>query len=46
MVKWKKIYGNIFTVWLPKPVIVIADYNEMKKTFLGPQGFFYFKYNF
>lgn len=38
MVKWQKKYGNIFTVWLPKPTVVIAEWKELQKTLLGLQG--------
>lgn len=27
LLEWKKIYGNVFTVWLPDPQIVFSDYN-------------------
>lgn len=30
MVAWNKKYGEMFTVWLPKPIIVLADYKVMK----------------
>lgn len=31
MLKWKKKYGNIFTIWLPGPNIVINDIEVNKK---------------
>lgn len=33
--KWKKEYGNIFTVWLPDPYVIVNDY-EVKIKKLGP----------
>uniref|UniRef100_A0A914DUP9 Cytochrome P450 n=1 Tax=Acrobeloides nanus TaxID=290746 RepID=A0A914DUP9_9BILA len=49
MVKWSKKYGPIFTVWMPKPSIVIADMELLKialkdraECFSGrPQSFLY-----
>uniref|UniRef100_A0A914XRM1 Cytochrome P450 n=1 Tax=Plectus sambesii TaxID=2011161 RepID=A0A914XRM1_9BILA len=29
--KWGKQYGPVFTVWLPKPNVVITDYSVMKE---------------
>jgi hypothetical protein len=34
MTKWRKIYGPIFTVWLPKPYIVLADYEVLKEALI------------
>lgn len=34
MAKWKNIYGPVFTVWLPKPNVVIADYNSLKEALI------------
>lgn len=28
-----KKYGPVFTVWLPKPYVVVADYENMKEAF-------------
>ena len=30
MLKWKKEYGGIFTIWAPKPNVVVSDH-EVKK---------------
>ncbi len=27
MLKWKQQYGGVFTVWLPMPNVIFADYN-------------------
>ncbi|KAI1715123.1 cytochrome p450 domain-containing protein [Ditylenchus destructor] len=32
-VKWQEKYGPIYTVWLPKPVVVIADFDELQRVF-------------
>uniref|UniRef100_A0A915D588 Cytochrome P450 n=1 Tax=Ditylenchus dipsaci TaxID=166011 RepID=A0A915D588_9BILA len=29
MIAWRKKYGPIFTIWMPKPVIVFASYEEL-----------------
>uniref|UniRef100_A0A914W8C6 Cytochrome P450 n=1 Tax=Plectus sambesii TaxID=2011161 RepID=A0A914W8C6_9BILA len=34
LVEWKKIYGPVFTVWLPGPMVIVADYDVMKETFV------------
>ncbi|KAK6019060.1 hypothetical protein OSTOST_15319, partial [Ostertagia ostertagi] len=31
--KYSKIYGSIFTVWLPRPYVVITDYELVKEAF-------------
>ncbi|PIO67320.1 hypothetical protein TELCIR_10934 [Teladorsagia circumcincta] len=31
--KFSKIYGSIFTVWLPRPYVVITDYELVKEAF-------------
>ncbi|PIO63828.1 hypothetical protein TELCIR_14560, partial [Teladorsagia circumcincta] len=31
--KYTKIYGSVFTVWLPKPYVVITDYELVKEAF-------------
>uniref|UniRef100_A0A7I4XZE0 Cytochrome P450 n=1 Tax=Haemonchus contortus TaxID=6289 RepID=A0A7I4XZE0_HAECO len=31
--KYSKIYGGIFTIWLPKPHVVIAGYEHAKEAF-------------
>ncbi|KAK5977222.1 Unspecific monooxygenase [Trichostrongylus colubriformis] len=31
--KYSKVYGSVFTVWLPKPYVVITDYNLVKEAF-------------
>lgn len=41
MIKWQKQYGNIFTVWLPKPTVVVAEWKELQKLLLGLKGFKY-----
>lgn len=28
---WRARYGNIYTVWAPIPMVVIAEYSELKK---------------
>ncbi|EPB77226.1 unspecific monooxygenase [Ancylostoma ceylanicum] len=30
---YTKIYGNVFTLWLPKPHVVITDYEGIKEAF-------------
>ncbi|VDK20638.1 unnamed protein product, partial [Anisakis simplex] len=35
MMKWKQQYGNIFTVWLPKPIIVLADFSVFKEALIN-----------
>ncbi|GMS97964.1 hypothetical protein PENTCL1PPCAC_20139, partial [Pristionchus entomophagus] len=32
MLRWSKQYGPVFTVWMPGPVVVIADHNTMQET--------------
>uniref|UniRef100_A0A914VHD7 Uncharacterized protein n=1 Tax=Plectus sambesii TaxID=2011161 RepID=A0A914VHD7_9BILA len=34
MANWKKIYGPVFTVWLPKANVVIADYSTLKEALI------------
>ncbi|KAI6222606.1 (pine wood nematode) hypothetical protein [Aphelenchoides besseyi] len=34
MVKWSKKFGSVFTVWLPKPVVVLANIDAMKEALL------------
>ncbi|EPB77227.1 unspecific monooxygenase [Ancylostoma ceylanicum] len=31
--EYSKVYGNVFTVWLPRPHVVIADYEGIKEAF-------------
>lgn len=31
--EFAKKYGPVFTVWLPKPYVVVADYENMKEAF-------------
>ncbi|PIO67321.1 unspecific monooxygenase, partial [Teladorsagia circumcincta] len=31
--EYTKIYGSVFTVWLPKPYVVITDYDLVKEAF-------------
>uniref|UniRef100_A0A183CFG0 Cytochrome P450 n=1 Tax=Globodera pallida TaxID=36090 RepID=A0A183CFG0_GLOPA len=35
-VAWKRRYGPIYTVWLPKPHVVIAGEKELDEYFLSP----------
>ncbi|EJW87451.1 hypothetical protein WUBG_01636 [Wuchereria bancrofti] len=37
MIKWKKKFGPMFTIWLPGPVIVLADYKLLREA-LVKQG--------
>ncbi|KIH50802.1 hypothetical protein ANCDUO_19116 [Ancylostoma duodenale] len=32
--EFSKQYGNVFTVWLPKPYVVIMDFENIKEAFL------------
>ncbi|CAJ0609579.1 unnamed protein product [Cylicocyclus nassatus] len=34
MLRWRKKYGPVFTIWIPGPVIVIADYENLKEALL------------
>ncbi|VDM29736.1 unnamed protein product [Toxocara canis] len=38
MMQWKNEYGSIFTVWLPKPIIVLADFDVLKEALIK-QGY-------
>ncbi|KAK6022479.1 hypothetical protein OSTOST_11822 [Ostertagia ostertagi] len=31
--EYTKVYGSVFTVWLPKPYVVITDYDLVKEAF-------------
>ncbi|KHJ92048.1 hypothetical protein OESDEN_08071 [Oesophagostomum dentatum] len=31
--EYSKVYGNVFTVWLPMPYVVITDYEAIKEAF-------------
>ena len=31
--KWRDKYGKIFTIWLPEPIIILADGKLMESTF-------------
>ncbi|KAK6756299.1 hypothetical protein RB195_014606 [Necator americanus] len=30
---FSKVYGNVFTVWIPKPTVVVTDYEGIKEAF-------------
>ncbi|EPB77229.1 unspecific monooxygenase [Ancylostoma ceylanicum] len=34
-VRYSKQYGNVFTIWLPKPYVVIMDFGNIKEAFLN-----------
>uniref|UniRef100_A0A915B4W7 Cytochrome P450 n=1 Tax=Parascaris univalens TaxID=6257 RepID=A0A915B4W7_PARUN len=34
MLQWKRKYGGIFTVWLPKPIIVLAEFDAFKEALI------------
>ncbi|KAL6724263.1 hypothetical protein Aduo_019167 [Ancylostoma duodenale] len=34
MLHWRRKYGSIFTIWIPGPVVVIADYESLKEALL------------
>uniref|UniRef100_A0A914CIU7 Cytochrome P450 n=1 Tax=Acrobeloides nanus TaxID=290746 RepID=A0A914CIU7_9BILA len=34
IIKWKKLYGNIFTLWMPDPYIIVNDYEALKEYFI------------
>ncbi|VDM79091.1 unnamed protein product [Strongylus vulgaris] len=34
MLRWRKKFGPVFTIWIPGPVIVIADYENLKEALL------------
>ncbi|MCP9261694.1 hypothetical protein DINM_005030 [Dirofilaria immitis] len=40
MIKWKKKFGPMFTIWLPGPVIVLADYKLLRETLLSQGNIF------
>uniref|UniRef100_A0A0N4ZRC3 Cytochrome P450 n=1 Tax=Parastrongyloides trichosuri TaxID=131310 RepID=A0A0N4ZRC3_PARTI len=40
IMKWKKIYGEIFTIWLPRPMIVLASANVIKEALLKNKDIF------
>uniref|UniRef100_A0A1I7ZAK0 Cytochrome P450 n=1 Tax=Steinernema glaseri TaxID=37863 RepID=A0A1I7ZAK0_9BILA len=35
MVRWAKQYGPVFTVHLPKPIVVVAGHEALKETLVG-----------
>ncbi|KAF8383652.1 hypothetical protein PRIPAC_72794 [Pristionchus pacificus] len=32
ILKWKEIYGPVFTIWLPKPIVVLASREVLEET--------------
>uniref|UniRef100_A0A915PPI1 SXP/RAL-2 family protein Ani s 5-like cation-binding domain-containing protein n=1 Tax=Setaria digitata TaxID=48799 RepID=A0A915PPI1_9BILA len=35
MIQWKKKFGPLFTIWLPGPIIVLADYKVLREALLS-----------
>ncbi|CEF63385.1 Cytochrome P450 18a1 [Strongyloides ratti] len=40
ILKWKQIYGDIFTIWLPRPTVVLASANIIKETLIKNKEIF------
>ncbi|VIO93719.1 Uncharacterized protein BM_BM2557 [Brugia malayi] len=40
MIKWKKKFGPMFTIWLPGPVIVLADYKLLREALVNQGNIF------
>ncbi|GMS97950.1 hypothetical protein PENTCL1PPCAC_20125, partial [Pristionchus entomophagus] len=40
MLRWSKHYGPVFTVWMPEPVVVIADHKVLQDTIVKQADLF------
>uniref|UniRef100_A0A8R1XRW5 Cytochrome P450 n=1 Tax=Onchocerca volvulus TaxID=6282 RepID=A0A8R1XRW5_ONCVO len=40
IIKWKKKFGPVFTIWLPGPIIVLADYKLLRETLVSQGNIF------
>ncbi|EFO25368.1 cytochrome P450 [Loa loa] len=40
MIKWKKKFGPVFTIWLPGPIVVLADYKLLREALISQGNIF------
>ncbi|KAH7717273.1 cytochrome P450 [Aphelenchoides avenae] len=40
IIQWARKYGNVFTIWLPKPVVVIADLKTLHEALVQKSEYF------